>query len=58
MFSHDTPSLIITDGIQGSFHSIYFREMKTDRYIIFDHQPAWGMSQKGFGLSGPKYIHR
>jgi hypothetical protein len=24
MFSDDTPSLIINDGIQGSFHSLYF----------------------------------
>jgi len=57
MFSDDTPSLIINDGIQGSFHSLYF-EIENRPVHFFDHQPVWRMSQKGFALSGPRYIHR
>src|SRR6185295_7152014 len=40
-------------------HFIHFiLRSKTDQYIFFDHQPTWGMSQKGFALSGPEFIHR
>ena len=52
MFSDDTPSLIINDGIQGSFHSVYF-EIENRPVHFFDHEPVWRMSQKGFALSGP-----
>jgi len=57
MFSDDTLSLIINDGIQGSFHSLYF-EIETDRYILFRPSANMGNEPEGFALSGPKYTHQ
>jgi len=54
MLSVDIPSLIINDGIQSSFHSLYFLS-KVDQYI---RQTVWRMSQKDFALSGSKHTHR
>src|SRR6185295_7536614 len=57
MFSDDIPSLIINDGIQGSFHSLYFK-IENRPVHFFRPSANMGMSQKEFALSGRKHIHR